>query len=59
MDLSQTIDNIYIYICIQTIDSSQQFILNYSNNQVFLNHDFIKENIDVPMKDIQEIWGSL
>jgi predicted AlkP superfamily pyrophosphatase or phosphodiesterase len=34
---------------------AKEFILNYSNNQVFLNHDFIKENIDVPMKDIQEI----
>tara|TARA_B100000767_G_scaffold9804_1_gene9564 strand:+ start:1966 stop:3552 length:1587 start_codon:yes stop_codon:yes gene_type:complete len=34
---------------------AKELILNYSNNQVFLNHDFIKENVSLPIKDIQEI----
>ncbi len=31
---------------------AKEFILNYSNNQLFLNHDFIKENLDAEKSKI-------
>lgn len=37
------------------ITDENNYILSYSNNQVFLNHDLIAENLDIEIREIQEI----
>ena len=34
-------------------NDASEYILNYSNNQIFLNHDYIKKNLDINLSEFR------